>query len=249
MSKTRAEFMVNGKLNSQRMLATKEYQLSKNHLFVEDKWLISYMYQNGLPHDVAYGYWSEIYKKRWGNTFSDDEIEQKFDEWWGKTVPFFEGHPVTIYWEEIAAINNAKLLPWERQFMLLLLGYFKFMGWKKQRIDFIPIGQLMKWTEKGRRREAEDMKMFADPADAGIIKMDTRTAIISFPIMVSEGRPAYTLFTSLDLPQILGYVRNEKRCTMCGQLFTVTGNSKTDLCPDCYEYWRKSLVRQEKVKS
>ena len=238
MGNTKAEFMVNGVLNSQRLLCTKEYQLSKNHLFIEDKWLVSYLYQSGIPREIALRYWKEIYTKRWGNVFTDSELDYRFSEWWGKTVPFFEGYPIVIYWEEIMDINRAALLPWERQFMILLLGYFKFMGWAEQKIDYIPIGKLMKWTEKGRRREAEDMKMFSDPESAGVLQVNKKSASVSFPIMRKEGHVAAVLRTSMDLPVLLGLVRNEKQCPVCGEIFETNGHNKTDLCPNCWKSHR-----------
>ena len=255
MAGSKAEFLVNGVLNSQRMLRTKEYQLSKNRLFVEDKWLVSYLYQSGLSKETAFRYWSEIYRKRWGDSFDDMELDHRFSEWWGKTIPFFEGYPIVIYWEEIMAINDAKLLPWERQFVLMLLGYFKFMGWVKQKIDFIPIGKIMKWTNCGRRREAEDMKMFSDPESAGILTVNKTNAMVTFTCMKHEGHVAATLHTSIDLPVLLGLLRHEKKCSRCGRVFPASGDSKTDLCPACWKAYRKekraakcqSKIEQEPV--
>lgn len=139
MTKIKPEFMINGLLNSQRMLVEKKYQLPKQRGFIEDKWLISYMFQCRLPKDVAFRYWSEIYLSC--NDFTNEEDAlHKFNTYWGVTIPFFEGNLIVFYWDEIADINNSEMLPWEKEFLLILLGYFKFMGWKNRELILYPLG-------------------------------------------------------------------------------------------------------------
>lgn len=184
--------------------------------------------------------------------------------------------PVNIYRQEVDYLNGLDMPLWVKHYLLALEIYYKFKkqyskdvslttpvaNWAFKQCSYIAEGK----DRKRFSKYEEHIRNWCNKCDTNIItyKYDyfgkkKKTYTLNF--LQKSGEVVYTcndINCVADVLHLLeGHINAhhtyrhyvEKVCSNCGKVFLVTGNSKTDLCPDCYKiYRRKQKAANDKRK-
>lgn len=261
-------FPLNQVLNVHRMLETGQYQISFSR-GVEDVWLAAYLFQNGYSFEDAEAVWIPIYETRYPKE-KKETYDCMFEKYWRKGTKYTleTQRPITIYQEEIDAINVVDLSMRCKEFALVLLAYAKSQGFRRivaqsgsqygNDKDFSKyIGTIIHRFTKSGGKHGEKNEWFLC-AEAGLLKQT-----ITFPknkageelkprvyydilYITKGGTVAYNFDTICDIQQAFESLKCELVCKKCGKRFKRVPHTQRNICEECWD--KQRTERFEKYK-
>lgn len=173
--------------------------------------------------------------------------------------------PINVYRQEVDYLNGLDMPLWTKCYLLALAVYYKFKkqygkevclttqvaNWALKQCPYIAEGkrkvfsdyeeQIRKWLNKvgedivtykydyfGKRKKSYQLSFLQKSGEVVYSCNDINCVADALHLLTGHINAHHTY---------RHYV--EKVCSSCGKVFLVTGNSKTDLCPECYKIYRR----------
>ena len=239
-------------VNSKRILQTGQYQYQKS-FGVEDIWLISYLHSLGKTKNEIYEIWEPIHLTREKNADNVWNLGPVFESLYQKGSGFVltGRNEIVIFQEEIDEINKAKMLPWMKEYLLVLLGFFKAIGKKRCYIQDIPFSLIKSFVSIKRVKSEYNINQIC--REQGYVTMELKTKVnkrygttkemnfFSITYAKDEGTPVFRAESILDINNAFPLLKNVLVCEQCGKTFDINSKTKRKICAECYR--KKRLER------
>lgn len=232
------ELPINEDDNSRRILETGKYQLegSKGK---EDVWLIRYLKTEGYSgYEDIYTIWCRIAPQKYPD-LNDEEMRRLFKKLWDRANKRKKDYGIfefEIFQEEIDEINTVRMVPWYKEYALLVLAYYKILGREKIELRNIPSTLLFKLLTKGKPRSRDKLRVREKMEDTGLMSIDTRNFAASLNYQKRKGK-SLGVFTQIqDVVSLFPLLKYEMVCKRCGRVFEYNSKTKRTVCLDC---WKK----------
>lgn len=159
-----------------------------------------------------------------------------------KIKELFVGNEIIFYKEEIDKINGIYCSMWEKEFILCLWGYFKFLGKNTLSCQSIPINDILKLTSIKKIREQNKKNIYMRMQESNVVKIDDSFNITFLKVFIYS-KEMIKIKSPVDIYVCFKFLKNEHKCTMCGKIFKYNMNNKRNICIEC---WKK--MESEKTK-
>lgn len=229
--------------NSQRILETNKYT-TYHKQDREGIALIQYLSnQKKYNKEDIYSVWKDISGSK--IEFLDDSEKRKiFDRFFktSLTWKFKKGKSFAIYQEELDYLNSLIIPMWAKEYLLALLCVYKYYNdkWCVYTKDIKCFCHSR--TKEGRSRPERELylhNLFTryNLYDLSMLYINNKEVLsIKVNYAKGEGKVIAVLETPNEVSTLFKMLKCEKKCKICGGIFSYTVRSFTqELCPICYK--------------
>lgn len=240
------KFKVNQIENSKRLLNTSKLQFKFLWKYKEFGWMIKYLENLGYEEKDIYLQWKKCYILNYGDCFEEEDLEKEYSKIKQKITKkidvLFSGEEIVFYEEEIEIINSIVCPKWIKEYFIILLGYFKFIGSADKYVSLgsIPRNTLLVYfTSKKRQGDYETQAIYDFARKNNLIDISDDGKIL-LKFVKFAGKEVLRLKTSADLKEACAFIKNIKKCSCCGKEFEYNSHCQRDLCLECWKIKDKS---------
>lgn len=228
---------INPKIEYEYIMQNKQFRTTRNH-YMELIVCGKYMLEQGMSINDIRKLWDEMW---WSIKFANELKKETYFSRYLNSIKNIKGVtclPISIYQNEIDAINKPILPIWIKQFMFLLVGYSKTIG-NSTTITKVPYSSIFRLTDAEYGREGNIDAFIHEGKKNKWVNYTMKRG--KYPkllceILVSKnnsGEPVIVCNDIYELAQHLEVIKNQKKCKRCGALFDCSSKSRTNLCPEC----------------
>lgn len=262
--------LINKEQHAIEML-TKMTYLTANSKGSEDVWLIAYLIQNKYEKTHIQEIWQAIYESRYGKVLEQYNTNKIFEQFYKKAsaMSLTKGRTAVVYKEELDLINKCLEPLWFKQYLLVLLVYCKLR--QKTEYNSLPYTAIVRYiTALAKPQNYSLIYISSKLKEYKLIKIVENKVFNSFDgeldiyervkiiYLQEKGEEVFSVNQLKDIVSYFYLIKMERVCPQCGKAFVYNGNTKRDICYDCWkeqdkekrrirEFERRQKIKMEKA--
>ena len=230
--------------------------------FKQEVAYIRFLINSGLSYDECQAKWLAL-KNGVAAQFKDDkeqlvaQFRRSYNKAKTKAYLFVDNNeglePAVLYATEVAKINALKCDKWIKEYILILLVYYKFAHQINDGVEYSTT--LVNWALRQIDTNDHKFRSYRD-ARSSIAKVlrETKTRVLRFspikkreryttysiPFACNDGEELIRLESLHDISRAFCLLRNDFAfCSECGTRFAINAKTKRCLCESCYTIYRR----------
>ncbi len=235
--------------NCQKIIKSGKYTTKKNIIY-EQIVLIRYLRNRGKEYDDIYNIWNDTIKDFSSFIYSSEEEKKEyFKKIYDKSnnITIEKGNLITIYKKEIDFINNMICHKWIKEYILVLLCIYKYIGkeWCNYNDRIKSFCYSCTSIKKEREKNTKSLSEIVNKYD--IYNIEKKYGVnLKINFCNNTGQIYRVLKDPRDVKTLYGALSNEIKCSVCGKKYIYSSRKrKLDICQDC-ERKKRSKDRHKK---